>query len=171
MSDSSKSPDSTAPHAPPVFERERTMTPPEAWDTRPKAAPSHPVDPFADIPRIPRAPRTASDVGERATELRDTDHDEVTPPRAKEDTLDMVLKRLGELDAKVADSIVGSQRCYDLLLVIQSEHREHRRSERKRRVALARRVTALELSRQWVPAVAWLVTTVLCLFALIRTYR
>lgn len=137
------------------------------------------MTPFApfDSASIPKAPRVPSDIDElqrKDIAERDTDQspmideaDEKTPAVPAESTLDMVLRRLGEVEAVTQDSKKMQQRIYDLLLKIDSDNKRARR----RHAALARRVTTLEVTRHWVPALAWLATTLIALIALFRTYR
>ena len=145
-----------------------------------------PITPFApfDSESIPKAPRIPSDIDQlqrRDIEARDTDKTppedavddadadvyEKTPVRKTETTVEMVLRRLGEMEVAGRDSKKMQQRIYSLLLKIDSDNKV----ERRKRIALARRVTTLEATRQWLPALAWLVCMLTALAALLRTYR
>lgn len=128
-----------------------------------------PIDPFAGLPRIPRSPRVPTDVGKRDTEpvsAAPTSHDELTPPDGPFG-IRQVLKKLGEFDVRFQKMEALCQRAADCSM----ETRQLVSAMTGQINAINRRVTILEAADRWVPAAAWLITTVIALWALLRTYR
>lgn len=129
--------------------RARSITPYAPFDARPKAAPSEPVDPFAGIPRQPRLPsgvRPAdsaydTDVSDLMGEPDLHDSENNTPLESPY-SLKAVSKKLDEVlsasKAAANESIATRAEVKTLADALQ---------------ALARRVTALEVSGRWAPLI------------------
>jgi len=127
---------------------ERTMTPPEAWDSRPKIASARSVDPLAGVARLfPRDPKSPSEFerqrlierASRDTEPSDLLSDEDKTPAARpfEVRVERDLKEL-------RDDIKFIRRAFDSNAQREIETHELVKS-------LASRMDRLEGIRAWIP--------------------
>ncbi len=134
----------------PKLPRVRSITPFAPFDARPKAATSEPADPFAAIPRQPRLP---SGVRPADTDYRDTDPSDLTSGAHEVHESDKT-----PLEAPYSLKAV-SQKLDEVLAASRAAANESiaTRGEVKTLTdalqALARRVTALEVSGRWAPLI------------------
>ena|GEM_PF-2127280 len=180
--------DSDNPKAPEHFDlfesdHPRAMTPYEGFGSSSKmaAAKPEPIDHLAAVARLfPRDPKTPPTVNEyeRQRAERDTDRIEhfdtadQTPAQRPfeirvEQRLDDVEKRLGQLEEsdkkKIADLAIIKKSSQDMAQLTLETHELVK--------AIAKSQRDLEFERKWVPAAAWLVTTVIAVVALLRTFH
>lgn len=176
MSDKPKDPDhfgafeSDVPQAEPG----RSMTPLAEWDSRPKLATAKSIDPLAGVARLfPRDPRSPSEFerlrqerASRDTEPSDLLGDEDNTPAARpfEIRVERELKDLRS-DVSVVQADVAA------IKATSREAAQHAIEMHELVKRMDKRQQAFELEHKWVPRLAWLATTLIALWALLRTYR
>jgi len=157
VTDKPKEPSRFDPHE---SDYPRAVTPPEAWDSRPKIAVAKPVtdpvDPFASIPRIPRAPHVPSDVGDtdRAPPIAPNEQDhrrsEETPVKHILSPMDQLCLDVAEMRQHFSDVRAIKDHCRssaDSAMMAVEVVRELRDDTR----ALAARMAKIETIAIWVP--------------------
>jgi hypothetical protein len=161
------------------------MTPPEAWDKRPKVV-RQTVHPFASIPRIPRAPAVPSGVApDIEARDRDTDIAELSPSGEHEvhDTDDetppdgpfavrQVLKQLKKFEDGFRRMEAHCEVAANSALATAQDVKHLRREFQELKKEHGDRLVRLELDRLWVPravsTAAILISIATALFVLIK---
>jgi len=148
-----------ASELPPKFDdADRAITPMESFDSRPKLQIAEAV---AGVTRL----RPLSNLGQADHEIRDTDHDELTPAERPFEI--RVMERLTKLEES------DRKRGEDLTIIKKSSRKAAQLSIETNELvkAIDRRQRAYDLERRWVPYVALLVIGAIAVLALIRTFR
>jgi hypothetical protein len=133
-----------------VSPKDRPVTPFAPFDARPKVSASGPVDPFSGIPRAPRMP---SGIEPAATEYRDTDPTDLTSgdhevPESAKTPLESPYS-LKAVSHKLDEVLVSARSAANESIATRGELRTLTEALQ----ALARRVTALEVSGRWAPLI------------------
>ncbi len=145
---------------------DRPITPYKPFDSRPKLLVAEPVDPFTGLPRIPRAGRMPSDVGELGDtdpESRDT---ELTPPDGPF-AIRKVLKKLEKIENGFEEMRnlcrSSASNSMQMLATVQALAGQVD--------ALKRRMDGYEVANRWMPRIVMAVTFAMAAVALARTYH
>ena len=183
MSDQPKSPDHFgAFESDHPAEPERAITPFHKFDSSSKFAAAKSVDPLAGVARLfPRDPKSPSEFERLRIERAAMPTDPSPPPGPDDTPIRHVLSPMDQLCLDVSemrDQFKDFQRGF-------SEVKTHCRDAANNSIqmlssvekltgkveSLDKRMTAIELSERWIPRLAWLVTFLIAVFALSRTYR